>query len=93
MKYQVVPFKANVSNTDGASVASGQLETLINEQVAKGWQYERLESLSTDIITPAVAGVPGKAGCAGIGYVPDKPGIPERRNTTEVYVAVFRRED
>jgi hypothetical protein len=92
MSYKVVPFNAGIVKGEGADRAASQLETLINEQQAAGWSFRGLETLQTVVTTPAVAGVPGKAGCMGIGYKPPIPGTPERRDTTLMYVAVFEEK-
>ena len=62
MQYKVVPFVANVSNTQGASAAASQLENLIASHTADGWEYMRLENVETSIA--------GSSGCFGIGATP-----------------------
>ena len=84
--FKVVPFKADIMVGEGASKAAAQLEGLIASQSRDGWQFHGLETLQTTVITPST---PGKSGCAGIGAV---PGVPERRNNSSVYVAVFRKD-
>lgn len=84
--YKVVPFTADVQAGQGVGRAATQLQQLISEQAVESWEFLGLESLSTVVRTP---GVPGNNGCFGIGAVPD---IPERRDHTDVHVAVFRRD-
>lgn len=91
MDFKVVPFNADIVRGEGADRAASQLEAMINDQQAEGWDFRGLETLQTVITTPAVAGIPGKSGCMGIGYKPAIPGTPERRDTTQVYVAVFEK--
>jgi hypothetical protein len=85
VQYQVVPFTAGLKSGETSNVAAGQLERLINEQAAAGWNYARLESIATTVVTPMV---PGNNGCLGLGAV---PGRPERRDSVEINVAVFER--
>jgi len=92
VSFKVMPFNADIVRGEGADRAASQLETLINQQQQSGWEFRGLEELQTVITTPAIAGKPGKAGCLGIGYVPPTPGIAERRDATQVYVAVFEQK-
>lgn len=75
MQYHVIPFVANIGMTQGAEAAAGQLQHLIDQLNAQGWEYVRLEELTTYIA--------GSAGCFGIGAVPGT------RRT--VSLAVFRK--
>ena len=79
MQYTVVPFTANIVRGQGASDAAQQLEQMINSYAQQGWEYVRLESVSTIITTPATAG------CLGLG------GTPATYNTTIVYMVVFQQ--
>lgn len=64
MKYKVVPFVASIDHNTGTSDhVAQQLEKLINENVADGWVYVRLESVST-FVSP-------DEGCFGFGSKPD----------------------
>ena len=74
-EYSVVPFVAVIGRTQGAAVASTQLETLIQYYARRGWEYVRLESVETF--------VQGDNGCFGIGATPP--------HTTVYSMAVFRR--
>jgi hypothetical protein len=85
IEYRVVPFTANVEASEGAAAAARQLQDLIDQSKRQGWAFERLETITTDVTTPAV---PGDNGCLGIGAT---PGIPAQRGTTETQVAVFTR--
>ncbi|MCK6560413.1 hypothetical protein HUU39_13570 [candidate division KSB1 bacterium] len=92
MQYQVVPFRADVMEAEGARKAAEQLATLINQNVAEGWKYHGLETLVTDVTTPATPTIPGKSGCLGFGATEPILGRPETTRTVQVYVAVFYRE-
>lgn len=80
MRYTVVPFTANIVAGQGASDAADQLSQMINHYADQGLQYVRLESVSTIITTPAVAG------CFGLG------GVPASSTETVVYMAVFKSQ-
>ena len=67
MQYMVIPFVARIQTGQGAEVAAQQLQELINEQIAGGWRYVRLENIEIIIHDP---GRPGKSGCFGIGAEP-----------------------
>lgn len=78
MQYEVVPFTANIMKGQGASDAAQQLSQLINQRAQEGWEYIRIESVSTNITTPA------NAGCIGIGAT------PAATEQVIVYMVVFR---
>ena len=75
MQYRVVPFTANIGLGEGAPAAAGQLQNLIAQLGSEGWDYVRLEELTTHVA--------GTDGCFGIGAVP--------ASTRSVSLAVFRR--
>lgn len=75
MQFHVIPFAATIGVNEGAAAAAGQLQSLIAQQGAEGWEYVRLEQLTTHVA--------GTDGCFGIGAVP-----PSMRT---VSLAVFRR--
>lgn len=78
MEYKVVPFVATANQQNMSStIIAQQLENLILVQSSQGWQYLRLESVST-YIQPV-------EGCFGIGQ--QKPGY-----MTSYQVAVFTKE-
>lgn len=79
MQYDVVPFTANILKGQGAADAAQQLSQLVNQRAQAGWEYMRLESVSTIVTTPA------NAGCMGIGAT------PATSVETVVYMAVFRQ--
>jgi len=62
-----------------ADAAAEQLEEMINHFASQGWDYVRLESVSTIVTNP------GNAGCAGFGAV------PATSAETIVYMVVFRK--
>lgn len=79
MQYFVEPFTANIVAGQGAGTAAQQLAQLINQRALEGWEYVRLESVSTIVTTPA------NAGCMGLGATP--------ASSVEivVYMAVYRQ--
>ena len=63
MEYKVIPFTARLDQKkDTVSVVAAQLEAVIKEHHEHGWEYMRLESVST-YIQP-------DNGCFGIGAKP-----------------------
>jgi hypothetical protein len=63
MQYKVVPFTATlVQKKDSTATVAEQLEGVINRHTIQGWEYVRLESVST-FVQP-------DAGCFGIGAKP-----------------------
>ncbi len=48
MKYKVIPFVAAIDPNKGTSKqVAEQLETIIKQHASEGWNYLRLESVST----------------------------------------------
>ena len=69
MNYKVVPFVAAIEQKKGTSDdVARQLELLINEYASQGWNYVRLEAVST-FVGP-------DNGCFGLG---GKPGYSTTR--------------
>lgn len=62
MNYKVVPFVAQITQKDTTATVAGQLQTLINEHSAQGWEYVRLENVET--------AVEPESGCFGFGAKP-----------------------
>ena len=82
MKYKVIPFVAELTESDTTSAVANQLDTLINDMSSQGWDYIRLENVDT-----VVKGNPGAAaGCFGAGATPATPDY-----STSYMVAVFRK--
>ena len=75
MEYRVIPFTANIANTEGAPAAASQLQALITTNAREGWEYVRLEQVETHVA--------GTDGCFGIGALP--------ASHRSVSMAVFRR--
>lgn len=75
MEYRVLPFNANLKRDDSANGAAVQLQQLIDEQKREGFEFVRLEDITTN--------VEGTNGCLGFGA---KPGF-----TVTVSVAVFKK--
>ena len=77
MEYKVVPFVASIDSKKGSSThVAEQLEGIIKHHSSQGWNYVRLESVST-FVQP-------NSGCFGLGA---KPGY-----TTTRQMVVFRKE-
>lgn len=75
MKYKVVPFVAQIDPKKGTTQhIAEQLERLIDEHSVLGWEYVRLESVTT--------WVKQDKGCFGLG---SKPGY-----TTSKQMVVFK---
>jgi len=63
MEYQVIPFVASIELKSGnSSQVANQLEEIIKNYSILGWEYVRLESVTT-VVQPA-------AGCFGFGGSP-----------------------
>lgn len=76
MEYKVIPFVASIDPKKGTSNhVAEQLESLIKTYTIQGWEYVRLESVST-FVHP-------DSGCFGIGA---KPGY-----TTNSQMVVFQK--
>lgn len=75
MSYKVVPFTANIERNGSASAASGQLDTVIQNHAAEGWEFYSLEDLTTNVAPDN--------GCFGFGA---KPGY-----TITVQCIVFKK--
>ena len=75
MEYRVLPFNANLKRDDSANGAAVQLQQLIDEQKREGFEFVRLEDITTN--------VEGTNGCLGFGA---KPGF-----IVTVSVAVFKK--
>ncbi|MCX2681765.1 DUF4177 domain-containing protein [Galbibacter sp. EGI 63066] len=76
MEYKVIPFVASVdSKNSKPEYVAQQLEELINSYSSEGWEYARLESVTT-FVQP-------DNGCFGFGA---KPGY-----TTSRQMIVFKR--
>lgn len=60
MEYKVVPFTATLDQKKGTTgTVANQLESLIHKYNEQGWEYVRLESVST-FVQP-------DGGCFGLG--------------------------
>jgi hypothetical protein len=76
MQYKVIPFVASIDHKKGTSGhVAAQLQKLIDSNVAEGWNYVRLESVTT-YVGP-------DAGCFGVGA---KPGY-----STSMQMVVFSK--
>jgi hypothetical protein len=75
MKYQVIPFVASMGSKKEKKTPSEQLEDLINTYTQQGWDYIRVESITTFVA--------GNSGCFGLGATPS--------HTTSRQMIVFRK--
>lgn len=62
MEYKVLPFNASLKRSDSAVDAARQLQQLIDAQRVEGYEYVRLEEITTNVA--------GTSGCLGIGAKP-----------------------
>lgn len=62
MKFKVVPFTAHITRADSATTVANQIQPLIDDHIASGWEYLRMETVQT--------WVAGTNGCFGIGAQP-----------------------
>lgn len=77
MEYKVIPFVASIDSKKGnSSNVALQLEDIIKHHSNQGWEYQRLESVTT-FVKP-------ESGCFGIGA---QPGF-----TTSKQMIVFSRK-
>jgi hypothetical protein len=60
--YKVVPFTAQITRNDTTSTVASQMQIIIDDHVADGWEY-----LQTDSVPTSVAGTNG---CFGLGAQP-----------------------
>ncbi len=74
--YRVIPFNAELGQKDNFSVAVDQLQSLIDNQMAAGYEFISMGNIETTIAPTN--------GCLGIGA---KPGY-----NTSIAVAVFKRK-
>jgi hypothetical protein len=75
MNYKVIPFQAQISQAGGSNDVAAQLEALICNEAASGWEYVRLETVETNVA--------GSNGCFGFGATPSR--------ITSYSVAVFQK--
>lgn len=75
MQYKVVSFDPGATSKDAVTYAASQLESLIGEAAANGWEFVELSNYSTI--------VPGTLGCFGFGATAPYP--------KTISMAVFKR--
>jgi len=91
MTYFAVPYVAHIQAGQGAEAAAKHLSDLINHYGAQGWEYIRLEDVTTIVTTPATPGTPGNPGFLGCFATPSIPGTPTIHEETHYYMAVFKK--
>jgi hypothetical protein len=67
-RFVVVPFVASINIGQGADVVAKQLAGLIEHYGNQGWEYQRLESVSTIINNPGCMGC-GASSQSAVYYV------------------------
>ena len=76
MQYKVVPFTANASRNDNTGTVAAQVQSIIDQYISNGWEYQRLETVET-FVKPS-------NGCFGLGA---QPGY-----TLGVQMLIFKRD-
>ena len=79
MKYKVVPVDVAVLEEQGPGEVAEQVETIINNEAARGWEFVSIENIEIAVTNP------GSKGCFGIGAK------PETSRITRFDMAVFRQ--
>ncbi|MDN5205616.1 hypothetical protein QQ008_29800 [Fulvivirgaceae bacterium BMA10] len=49
MEFKVIPFYANISDRDASKKVADRFEELINSQSLAGWEYVKLENVTSNI--------------------------------------------
>jgi hypothetical protein len=75
MPYKVVSFKASIANSGTAGDVAPQVQAIIDEHDAAGWQFMNFGNVDTVIA--------GTSGCFGLGAT--------AATNTSVLVLVFRK--
>jgi hypothetical protein len=75
MQYKVIPFDPGATRNDAVTYAAGQLQALIDQATAGGWEFVELANYSTI--------VPGSPGCFGFFATQPYP--------KTISMAVFRK--
>ena len=60
MEYKVVPFHPTITDKEGATKASKELEQLIANTSKDGWKFVSLESMTTTVKPTGCASLGGK---------------------------------
>jgi len=79
VEYRVIPVNLNVVMDQGSPGASKQVEKIINQETARGWEFVSLENIELVVTDP------GNKGCFGIGAT------PQTNKITRFDMAVFRK--
>lgn len=75
MEFKVVPFTARITRDDSKAAVAKQVQLMIDNHLATGWEYVRMERIETSV-------APTK-GCFGIGA---QPGY-----TTAIQMLIFKK--
>jgi len=59
-KYKTVAFMGVLKSSQGASEVASQLESLINENAAEGWEFYQLGSVNIEVKPGCLAGFLGR---------------------------------
>lgn len=79
VEYRVVPVTVSVLEEQGSQGVAKQVQTMINQETSRGWEFVSLENIEI-IVTD-----PGNKGCFGIGAT------PQTSRVTRFDMAVFRK--
>ncbi len=77
--YKVVPVNLDVLAEQGSQGAARQVQTIINQEVSRGWEFISLENIEIVVTDP------GNKGCFGLGAT------PQTNRVTRFDMAVFRK--
>jgi hypothetical protein len=58
-EYQVVPFIGKIRNNQPPGEVSGQLQSLINQCAAQGWEFYELNDVNIEVQPGCLAGLFG----------------------------------
>lgn len=64
MEYRVVQFTAQLSRGDNSKTVAEQMQAIIDDHLAAGWDYYRMDTVQ--------AYIAGSSGCFGVGAEPGR---------------------
>ena len=76
MRYKVLPFNPSITSVGTSGNVAKQLQEVIDSQVAEGWYYQGMSSISTYVA--------GTSGCFGLGA--------QSGHNTSVQVLIFKSD-
>ena len=60
MEYRVIPFHPTVTDKSTSVQASAELQTVLNKELANGWKFKSLQSMTLDVKPTGCAGLLSK---------------------------------